>query len=197
MLFLVWLAGVVLVVWGIKTFIQHADLFAPHKISTMQIVSPYRYMTKAEAHDLKINVALQKGIRDIRAKKIDLAIQDFTALLKQEPNNIPAWIDLGVCYHEQKNWQKSNEAYQKVISIKPKFALARYNLAFNYCDMGDFPKAIQEYKNIISYAPYYAQHLKQTFQKRCPALKLPPALAKMPPKGSFLSHHHGSPSGTK
>ncbi len=177
---------VLLLVWEFKAFMQDVNVLTPQKLSDTHIVSTRTLMTQSTANSVKINTMLQKGIQELFAKKTDLAIQDLTEVVKQDPKNTAALNDLGICYQQQKNWTKSNAYFEKALSINPHYALGHYNLALSYCQMGNFQSAIQEYKTLRAYGPIYVSHLILAFHKHCPALKLSPALAKLPPNGIAL-----------
>lgn len=69
------------------------------------------------------------------------AFSDFKKALKLNPNHIDSYIYLGNIAFKFKEYQKSIENNQKVISLDPKNAVAYFNTGIAYNALKDYPKA--------------------------------------------------------
>lgn len=62
------------------------------------------------------------------------AIESFSQLTKQEPNNARVWYRLGFSYHSSKNYENAVEAFTKAVEIGNN-PLVMYNLACSYAQL--------------------------------------------------------------
>jgi len=82
----------------------------------------------------------------IQGKDYDKAILEYEAVLKIEPRQPIAHLQLGLLYALKKDYIKSIESYKEVLSINVNSFLANYNLALVYTDKEDFIRAISYFK---------------------------------------------------
>jgi len=75
-------------------------------------------------------------------KKVDL----LQSILKNDPENLNAWIDLGNAYFDTDQFDAAIEAYSKALEIDPKKADVRTDMGIMYRRKGDFDRAIQEFR---------------------------------------------------
>ena len=50
---------------------------------------------------------------------IPVAKQAYEEVLRKEPNNANAWCYLGIALHDQRDYAKAVEAYEKAIALHP------------------------------------------------------------------------------
>ena len=73
-------------------------------------------------------------------------IQTLKEILKKDPKNLPAWVELGNLYFDSNQPKEAIEAYSKYLAIKPDNADVRTDMAIMYRNMGDIDRALQEFR---------------------------------------------------
>ena len=71
-------------------------------------------------------------------------------------NSVNAYINQGLTYHRQRNYQQAIRSYSKAIALNPNSAKAYSNRAAAYNEQKDYPKAIADSSKAISLNPTYA-----------------------------------------
>jgi cytochrome c-type biogenesis protein CcmH/NrfG len=74
--------------------------------------------------------------------KID-ALRD---IVKKDPNNIAAWMELGNLYFDSDRPREAIEAYGKYLAVKPDNADVRTDMGIMYRKLGDSDRALQEFR---------------------------------------------------
>ena len=77
------------------------------------------------------------------------AQKNFLDGLKLDPKNIAMMNNLAMSYKNLLYYKKSEELYQKIISINEKYLNENINLG-NLKDLNRFPEAIEHYKEALS-----------------------------------------------
>ena len=102
---------------------------------------------------------IDKGDEQRYKKNYDNAIECYNKALGVDPNNGSAWNGLGLVYREQKNSDKSREAflkamdlYNKAVELNPTSSVAWNNLGRAYHNGGKFPKALECYNKALELA---------------------------------------------
>ena len=72
-------------------------------------------------------------------------IQTLKEILKKDPKNLPAWVELGNLYFDTNQPKEAIEAYSKYLAIKPDNADVRTDMAIMYRNLGDIERALQEF----------------------------------------------------
>jgi tetratricopeptide (TPR) repeat protein len=62
------------------------------------------------------------------------AVEKLNALVARSTNNIAAWLQLGIVHHQSKNYPAARDAYEKLLTIDPRFFPALNNLASLYSE---------------------------------------------------------------
>lgn len=76
------------------------------------------------------NALIVQGLSAQQHGQTKQAVQDFTAALAKDPNNVTAHYDLGVIYQQyQNNARQAAAEYNKAISVSSNYKPALYNLA--------------------------------------------------------------------
>lgn len=76
-----------------------------------------------------------EGVNAFKAKKYDEAIKSFEVDLKENPNNVAAYFNLGLSYNAQKEFGKAIWAFEKVLKITPNNPEAIENIEQNYLEL--------------------------------------------------------------
>ena len=71
--------------------------------------------------------------------------QTLKEILKKDPKNLPAWVELGNLYFDANQPKEAIEAYSKYLAIKPDNADVRTDMAIMYRNLGDIERALQEF----------------------------------------------------
>ena len=83
------------------------------------------------------------------SKQID-ALQ---GILKEDPRNLKALIELGNVYFDTDQMEKAIEAYTKALQIEPNNPDVRTDLGIMYRKKGDFDRAVSEFKKAAQADP--------------------------------------------
>ena len=65
----------------------------------------------------------------------------------------PAWVNLGMAYREQKEYQKAIECYEHILRINPNQIKAVFALANVYNDLGQFDRAVKMNEDVMKSYP--------------------------------------------
>ena len=85
--------------------------------------------------------------------KIDLAIEEYKAILALSPDAFDARNNLGYLYVGKGQYANAIAQYQKAIAIKPDFAEALFNLGVAYVEYSQIDSAIAAYQRALQYDP--------------------------------------------
>ncbi len=89
----------------------------------------------------------------LQAQKWDEAAKAYEAITKAEPNNGPAWFQLGWARHGLHHYQEAIEAFQKPMELSkgtPREPTVMYAMATMYAGMNDKDKAFEWLNKAIS-----------------------------------------------
>jgi len=67
-------------------------------------------------------------------------------ILKKDPKNLSAWVELGNLYFDSDQPKEAIEAYSQYLAIKPDNADVRTDMGIMYRKLGDFDRAIAEFR---------------------------------------------------
>ena len=88
----------------------------------------------------------QHGRYQQSAEKLD-------AVLKKEPDSIPAQYLLGLNYYRMHQYPAAIEHLGRVVELSPQYALASYQLGLAYARSGRMDEAIQNFKHALDLDP--------------------------------------------
>ena len=80
-------------------------------------------------------------------------IDTLQSILKDDPKNVNALIQMGNLYFDADQFNQAIETYSKVLQIEPKNADVRTDLGIMYRKKGDYDRAIAEFKRAAEMAP--------------------------------------------
>ncbi len=73
-------------------------------------------------------------------------IQTLKEIIKKDPKNLPAWIELGNLYFDTDQPKEAIEAYGHYLAVKPDNPDVRTDMGTMYRKLGQFDRAIEEFK---------------------------------------------------
>ena len=73
-------------------------------------------------------------------------IQALKDILKKDPKNLSAWVELGNLYFDSNQPREAIDAYNQYLAVKPDNADVRTDLGIMYRKIGQFDKAIDEFR---------------------------------------------------
>ncbi len=116
-----------------------------------QILANYPQYQRADEATYYLATALQETGR------ADEAVKEFTRLVRTYPESkwVPdAYVMIGEYYFEGNNAYKALVAYQKAAAYREsdKYAFALYKLAWCYYNVGEYGKAIDTMKTVVTHA---------------------------------------------
>ncbi len=84
-------------------------------------------------------------------------IANYKEILRKDPNNLQALINIGNLYFDTRQDLLAIENYRKALAIDPGNANVRTDMALSYRRTGNTDRAIEELKKAISTNPRHAQ----------------------------------------
>ena len=72
----------------------------------------------------------------------------FSLALLYGQSKVDSLVQIGINYHDNRDFDKAIEIYKKALEIEPESAIANYELAFTYMEMEDYENAIK-YSDIV------------------------------------------------
>jgi tetratricopeptide (TPR) repeat protein len=83
-------------------------------------------------------------------------IQSLKDIVKKDPKNLPAWVELGNLYFDSGQPKEAIEAYSQYLAIKPENPDVRTDMGIMYRALGDFDRAIEEFKKAAQLDPKHS-----------------------------------------
>jgi tetratricopeptide (TPR) repeat protein len=78
-------------------------------------------------------------------------IDTLKAILKEDPKNLKALVELGNAYFDTDQVEQAIETYTRALAIDPKDADVRTDLGIMYRKKGDFDRAVAEFKKAAEF----------------------------------------------
>ena len=73
-------------------------------------------------------------------------IQTLKEIVKKDPKNLPAWVELGNLYFDTDKPQEAIDAYSRYLAAKPDNPDVRTDMGIMYRKLGQFDKALEEFR---------------------------------------------------
>ncbi len=89
-------------------------------------------------------------------KEMNLKIKALRDTIKKDPKNLKALEELGNLYFDTDQPKEAIEAYSQYLAIKPDNPNVRTDMGIMYRAIGDFDRAIEEFKKAAQYDPKHA-----------------------------------------
>ncbi len=84
-------------------------------------------------------------------------IQSYNEILKKDPNNLQALINIGNRYYDSGQDRQAVDAYTRALAIDPANINVRVDMAISYRRLGNPDGAVEELKKAISINPRHSQ----------------------------------------
>ena len=83
-------------------------------------------------------------------------IQTLKEIVKKDPKNLPALVELGNLYFDTDQPTEAIEVYSRYLAVKPDNADVRTDMGIMYRKLGQFDKAIEEFRKAAQTDPKHA-----------------------------------------
>jgi cytochrome c-type biogenesis protein CcmH/NrfG len=83
-------------------------------------------------------------------------IQTLREIVKKDPRNLPAWVELGNLYFESQQPEEAIEAYRQYLAVKPDNPDVRTDMGIMYRKLGQFDRALEEFRKAAQSDPKHA-----------------------------------------
>jgi tetratricopeptide (TPR) repeat protein len=80
-------------------------------------------------------------------------IQTLKEIVKKDPKNLPAWVELGNLYFDMDQPKEAIEAYSQYLAVKPDNPDVRTDMGIMYRKLGQFDKALEEFRKAAQSDP--------------------------------------------
>lgn len=84
-------------------------------------------------------------------------IENYKEILRKDPNNLQANINIGNLYFDTRQDLRAIEHYRKALELDPRNVNVRTDMAICYRRKGDPDRAVEELKKAISIDPHHPQ----------------------------------------
>jgi cytochrome c-type biogenesis protein CcmH/NrfG len=85
--------------------------------------------------------------------EVSSKIQSLKDIVKKDPKNLPAWVELGNLYFDSGEPKEAIEAYRQYLAVKPDNPDVRTDMGIMYRALGEFDRAIEEFKKAAQSDP--------------------------------------------
>jgi tetratricopeptide (TPR) repeat protein len=85
--------------------------------------------------------------------ELNLKIQALKDIVKKDPKNLPTLVELGNLYFDSGQPKEAIEVYNQYLAIKPDNPDLRTDMGIMYRALGDFDRAIEEFKKAAQSDP--------------------------------------------
>jgi tetratricopeptide (TPR) repeat protein len=82
--------------------------------------------------------------------------QTLKDILKKDPKNLAAWVELGNLYFDSNQPKEAVEAYSRYLAVKPDNADVRTDMGIMYRNLGDPDRALEEFRKAAQSDPKHA-----------------------------------------
>jgi len=90
---------------------------------------------------------------DPSSLEVAFKIQTLKDILKKDPKNLPAWMELGNLYFDSNQPKEAIEAYSQYLAIKPDNADVRTDMAIMYRNLGEMDLALEQFQKAAQSDP--------------------------------------------
>jgi tetratricopeptide (TPR) repeat protein len=80
-------------------------------------------------------------------------IKTLREIVKKDPKNLPAWVELGNLYFDTDQPKEAIEAYRQYLAVKPDNPDVRTDMGIMYRKLGQFDRAIEEFRKAAQSDP--------------------------------------------
>jgi cytochrome c-type biogenesis protein CcmH/NrfG len=73
-------------------------------------------------------------------------VQTLKDIVKKDPKNLPAWVELGNLYFDSDQPKEAIDAYSRYLAVKPDNPDVRTDMGIMYRKLGQFDRALEEFR---------------------------------------------------
>jgi tetratricopeptide (TPR) repeat protein len=124
----------------------------------------------------------------------ELGAVELAAILRLEPTNVPALINLGTMKYNQGKYKVALSLYRRATVADPGHPLALFNLGNALDELGQYSKAAEAYRRALAIDPRYADahyNLALSYSRMGERRKAIPhwsKYAKLDPSSAWTDH---------
>jgi cytochrome c-type biogenesis protein CcmH/NrfG len=93
------------------------------------------------------------GSPSVSPSEVASKAQTLKEILKKDPKNLSAWVELGNLYFDSDQPKEAVEAYSKYLAIKPDNADVRTDMGIMLRKLGDSDRALEEFRKAAQSDP--------------------------------------------
>jgi tetratricopeptide (TPR) repeat protein len=109
--------------------------------------------------EIRTNYLFGKANAYDRANFLKRAVKLYEEILRQDPNHLPVFLNLGGLYYRREMYEKAIVFYERVIELNPKHYHGHYWLAMCYCRLERYYAAINTLEEVIELLPTFKDAL--------------------------------------
>ena len=114
------------------------------------------YTQAIEMAPKRTHLLHQRAIAYKAAGDFGKASDDFTTLIKRDPNDFAAIMGRGYIRFQQQNHKQAVKDFSAAIQLKPEDPVALNNRGFNLRQLGNHEEALRDFDAAIKYGPKYS-----------------------------------------
>jgi tetratricopeptide (TPR) repeat protein len=85
--------------------------------------------------------------------ELSLKIQTLKDIVKKDPKNLSAWVELGDLYFDSDQPREAIEAYSQYLAVKPDNPDVRTDMGIMFRKLGEFDRALEEFRKAVQSDP--------------------------------------------
>ena len=101
----------------------------------------------------------------------DDAVAFFQRIVDQNPHDSEAWANIGECYQQSEDFERSIDPFEFALAINPLDIVTNVHLADTYYDLGRYQEAIDTLNEALRHdVEHSAIHSALVMSKKMPAI---------------------------
>ena len=113
----------------------------------------FRRLRAQQQQDARVSVLMQRADRSISRGRPDEAKGLYQQVIRQDPANVEAHLNLGVAYEQLGRGPLAEAMFRKVLELQPEHASAHLNLGLKLAANGAFEDALASIEEALRLAP--------------------------------------------
>jgi tetratricopeptide (TPR) repeat protein len=121
-------------------------------VAILSSPSPLLSSQQGPFYDMESHRGLAKAL--FLGKDYDKAIEEYSSILQQNPNDIEALLDLGNIYYIRHDYEKSRDLFSRALNLNTSSKKALRGQALTLIALGDNDKAISIFEGLHTQDPF-------------------------------------------
>ena len=126
------------------------------------IVSCSSTETKTVSDERKSDGHYQLGLNALWQGDLIKAKREFIMAIEAAPDLPQYYNELGYVFFLEHDYKKAEENYRQALKIDGKFSESKYRLGLLYVELGDYEKALSEFRTVLADTMYPFPHYVET-----------------------------------